>query len=286
MSPPTLLIVPGSYSPCLAYYDLVKHIQRLHPALPEPLVYDLPSASSGPPLPPPTLYDDSAYFAEKISQLADTGTDIVLFAHSYGGAVAREAVKGFSKEERAKQGKKGGVVKLVYLSAVIPAPGQSLHDACSSLDFSFLRPVEEISTMLRAFANGQLPLHHVDTCSPSQGSTDYFQQSIRNSAPKCFNDLPQAEAVKWAARMTVHTGISFTNPVTELSDYDKAIPSTFIYLARDLILPPDFQKARIELLKSQSGADKVQVVEMDTGHCPNVSAPEELAKVLGKIWGA
>lgn len=50
-----------------------------------------------------------------------------------------------------------------------------------------------------------------------------------------------------------------------------------------MILPPQFQKGRIELLKSQSGADNVQVVEMQTGHCPNISAQEELAKVVGSI---
>lgn len=83
--------------------------------------------------------------------------------------------------------------------------------------------------------------------------------------------------------MTLHTGVSFTNPATELSGYDKAIPSTFIFLTEDQVLPPKFQKGRIELLKSQSGADKVQVVEMQTGHIPNVSAPIELAKVIGSI---
>lgn len=145
MSLPTLLIVPGSYSSSLVYYDLIKHIQRLYPTVPEPLVYDLPSASSGPPLPPPTLYDDGAYFAARIFELADTGADIVLFAHSYGGAVAREAVKGHSKEERTRQGKKGGVIRLIYLSAVIPPPGQSLSEVASDLKFDILEPVQEVS---------------------------------------------------------------------------------------------------------------------------------------------
>jgi len=85
--------------------------------------------------------------------------------------------------------------------------------------------------------------------------------------------------------MTVHTGISFANPATELSDYDKAIPSTWILLTKDDIITPDFQRGRIEYLKSQSGADRVQVVEMPTGHFPNGSAPEQLAKVVSNILG-
>lgn len=184
MSSPTLVIVPGSYSSSLSYYDWIKHIQRLYPTLPEPLVYDLRSASSGPPLPPPTMYDDANYFAEKISEIADAGTDIVLFAHSYGGVVAREAVKGHSKEERAMQGRKGGVVRLVYLSAVIPAPGQSLSEIASDLEFDFLQPVEEVSNLSQAPSctftcvllqltiicylgiYGLLSAHHPDLCCP------------------------------------------------------------------------------------------------------------------------
>jgi len=119
-----------------------------------------------------------------------------------------------------------------------------------------------------------------------QGSTDYFRHVISIAAARCFNDLPQAEGIKWAARATIHSGISFATPATELSDYDKAIPSTFISLTKDDILPPDFQRKTIEFLKSQTETDKVQIVEMHTGHCPNASAPEELAKVIGGILNA
>lgn len=89
-----------------------------------------------------------------------------------------------------------------------------------------------------------------------------------------------------AARATIHSSVSFMNPVTELSDHDRAIPSTYILLTKDEVLPPDLQNDQIEVLKSQSGADKVQVVQIQTGHCPNASAPEELAQVVGSILSA
>jgi len=287
MAPPTLLIVPGSYTSSLAYYDLIRHIHRLYPSLPEPLVYDLPSASSGPPIPPPTLYDDGDYFSEKVGDLADTGADIVVFAHSYGGAPAREAVKGHSKGERTKQGKKGGVVRLVYLSALTPAPGQSVSEVCSALNFDFLQPVQEVSLIFPRLLNGDARLSLLKLTQTNwQGSTDYFRHVIPISAARCFSDLPQAEAIKMAARATIHSSVSFMNPVTELSDHDRAIPSTYILLTKDEVLPPDLQNEQIEVLKSQSGADKVQVVQMQTGHCPNASAPEELAQVVGSILSA
>lgn len=149
MAGPQILIIPGSYTSALAYYDIRDEIRRAHPELPEGLVYDLPSASSGPPLPPPTLYDDGALFAGKITELADQGIDIVLLAHSYGGLAAREALKGLSKEERASKGKKGGVIRVIYLSAVICEPGQTSSDVLSNMKFDFLDPFDEVTISTR-----------------------------------------------------------------------------------------------------------------------------------------
>lgn len=103
------------------------------------------------------------------------------------------------------------------------------------------------------------------------------------SAARVFSDLPLREATRHAARVTIHTKISFQNPATELSAFDKAIPSTFLFCTKDEILSPDFQRERIEILKKQSGADKVQVVELETGHCPNSSAPAQVAKIVSDI---
>lgn len=147
-SSPQLLIVPGSYTSALAYISIRDHLRKSHPSLPEALIYDLPTASSGPPLPPPTLYDDGAFFAEKITELADQGVDVVLFAHSYGGVVAREAMKGLSKGEREKQGKKGGVIKVIYLSSVICEPGEACAEVLKDVTFDFLDPFDEVRIYL------------------------------------------------------------------------------------------------------------------------------------------
>lgn len=143
-SPPQLLIVPGSYTSALAYISIRDHLRKSHPSLPEAIIYDLPTASSGPPLPPPTLYDDAAFFAEKITELVDQGVDVVLFAHSYGGVVAREAMKGVSKAERESQGKSGGVAKVIYLSSVICEPGETCAEVLKDVTFDFLDPFDEV----------------------------------------------------------------------------------------------------------------------------------------------
>lgn len=144
---PQVLIIPGSYISALAYYDVRDALRKAHPEWPEALVYDIPSASSGPPLSAPTLYDDAAFFAEKITEIADTGADVVLFGHSYGGLVAREALKGLSKVERNSKGKSGGVVHVIYVSPLICEPGQTTMDAIADMTYDHFDVFDEVSTV-------------------------------------------------------------------------------------------------------------------------------------------
>lgn len=124
MSKPSILLVPGSFGRPEFYdpiMDAVKSngyaIRGLH----------LPSVApeTGPVGLPPSMYDDAAFIAAEIEKLADEGEDVVLVAHSYGGVPATESLKGLSKEERAKAGKKGGVVRLAYLTCLVPAVGSN-----------------------------------------------------------------------------------------------------------------------------------------------------------------
>jgi hypothetical protein len=71
------------------------------------------------------MSDDATYISEVIEHLADQEKDVLLISHSYGGVPATESVKGLSKKARKKKGKKGGVVHLGYMTALVPEAGQS-----------------------------------------------------------------------------------------------------------------------------------------------------------------
>lgn len=123
MSKCSILLIPGAFGLPEFYDDVVNgvssngyEIKALH----------LPSVglSTGPrDGPPPTMYNDAAFIAREVSVLADQGRDVILVAHSYGGVPATESVKGLSKEKRQEEGKKGGIVRLSYLTALVPALG-------------------------------------------------------------------------------------------------------------------------------------------------------------------
>lgn len=119
---PAILIIPGSFSSAPLYYPLVDAFRGLGY---DAFVNNLPSASRHAPEEPASLEDDAVFFRGVIEKLADKGRDVVVLMHSYGGMVGTEASKGVSKEERAKAGKQGGVVRLVYLVAMVLSAGSS-----------------------------------------------------------------------------------------------------------------------------------------------------------------
>lgn len=125
MSPtkPSVVIVPGSFSPDFFYFDVVNKLREYGY---ETQVQNLPSASRLPPQQPATMYEDADFFRGVIEELADQGKDVVVVTHSYGGLVGSEAAKGVIKADREAAGKPGGLVKLVFLTSVVPPPGVSL----------------------------------------------------------------------------------------------------------------------------------------------------------------
>ncbi|KAJ5282005.1 hypothetical protein N7478_007377 [Penicillium angulare] len=82
--------------------------------------------STGAEPPSKELPDDVASLRDVLVKLADEGRDLVVVAHSYGGVVASCAVDGLSKQAREKDGKSGGVIKVIYLAAFALDKGQSL----------------------------------------------------------------------------------------------------------------------------------------------------------------
>jgi hypothetical protein len=122
MSKPSILLIPGSFA-LPEFYDTVVNAvsakgYSIH-ALHLPTVGPKPGPVDAD---PPSMYDDAALIAKEIEILVNKGKDVVLIGHSYGGVPMSESTKGLGKE-REKEGKKGGVVRLGYLTALVPAVG-------------------------------------------------------------------------------------------------------------------------------------------------------------------
>lgn len=126
---PTIVMIPASFTPASFYK---RTLNKLRDIGFEAVVHALPSASRLPPQNAATLADDVAFFYGVVKGLIGQGKDVVLVAHSYGGIVASELTRGLTKLERMKFGEKNGLVRLVFIAAVVPTVGESLNDVLGS----------------------------------------------------------------------------------------------------------------------------------------------------------
>ena len=123
-SKPTLLLIPGAWHTASAYSLLIPPLtQHSYPVQ----ALTLPSVGSNPP--PTSIGPDIQHIRNALIPLLDESKDVIVVMHSYGGIPGGSAVKGLSRKEREGEGKKGGVVALVYICAWIIDQGVSAKAA-------------------------------------------------------------------------------------------------------------------------------------------------------------
>ncbi|KAH8666972.1 Alpha/beta hydrolase fold-1 [Xylariales sp. PMI_506] len=250
MSKPSILIVPGSFAHPSLYDNLVEALAKHGYEL---RALHIPSigleAGVGRDIPPPSMYDDAAFIAQEVNKLADEGKDVVLIPHSYGGVPATESVdKSLTKEAREKDGKKGGLVRLAYMTCLVPAVGQTAKDVLDELP-----PGDAIP--MNVDENGWM--YHVD---------------FEITAAKSFSDIPKEEGLSYVKRFAKHSSVSFMTPLRN-AGY-KNIPISYLLCEDDITIPADLQRKGIEHIEKESG-NKVDVTSIKAGHCPSAdsSAP-------------
>lgn len=118
---PVFVLAPGAWHTpdC---YQIVQ--DKLHAQGLETRAVAYPSVGAEPPT--KGAFDDAAAVRAEVQALADQGRQVILVGHSYGGFVICEASKGLGYKQRKAEGKEGGIVLLVFLSAFVVPKGLSL----------------------------------------------------------------------------------------------------------------------------------------------------------------
>ncbi|KIW13901.1 hypothetical protein PV08_06682 [Exophiala spinifera] len=249
MSNTSILFFPGSYCLTSLYQPLLDavteagyEIKAIHP----PTVG--PRSRQGYAHKAPSMYDDASVLAREVEQLADEGKDVIIVGHSYGGVPMTQASKGLGKEERKAQGKPGGIVRLGYMTAIVPEHGQSARGAISVVPAEGHPRIEvdEHGWMLMADPAG--------------------------TASLILQHLPPDEGTAIVSDFAKHSAQSFLDPVTYTGYKD--IPVSYLLCEEDLVGPPDLQRSWIEMIERESGR-KVHVTAVQTGHMVNVTAEKE-----------
>lgn len=114
---PTILFVPGAWHSPEAFGQVISLLEK---EAYKGIGISLPSVGADPPL--KDISEDVKAIAKVIASEVDQEHDVVVVVHSYGGVPGCEAIKGFTRADQVAKGKKGGVVKLLFISACELAP--------------------------------------------------------------------------------------------------------------------------------------------------------------------
>ena len=121
---PTIVIVHGAWQLAVGYEAFAEKLKAL--GYPTEVV-PLPSVG-GTETPLQGLPEDTAAVRKALTKLVHDGLEVLLLCHSYGGVVGSCAVEGFDFGSRKKEGKSGGVIMTVYMSAFMIRKGETLLD--------------------------------------------------------------------------------------------------------------------------------------------------------------
>ncbi|KAJ6514177.1 Alpha/beta hydrolase fold-1 [Mycena vitilis] len=245
---PTIIIIPASFSPISLYTAVISDL-RAH-GYP---VHGIELETVGRREKAPGMYDDAVKVASVVTRLADEGKDVVLAPHSYGGVVACEASKGLAKSLREKDGKQGGIIRIVFVSAVVPQEGQSLLDVLAG---------EEVNS-----TNVEL-----------QG--EYLVLDPPRTAQASYSELAPEEGLSWASRMSEHGVASMGQKITYAAYKD--IPVSYLFCEEDKGVLPSVQNKIIAGMESVMGGRSVDRHLVRVGHHINVTKPKVMAAVIRK----
>ncbi|KAF9872135.1 hypothetical protein CkaCkLH20_10472 [Colletotrichum karsti] len=246
MPKPTIILVHGAWHRPDHYKPFLDVLERKgYPCI----APSLPSGSTPPPEDPPAA--DVRCIREAAVEVADQGRKIIAVAHSYGGIVATEAFAGLGVETRAKEGKKGGVRWLVYLTAYMVSGDDSLGSVLLPHPLTWLR-VEGMEAVL---------------------AEDHDYGSV------FYSDLPKAEHQKLKDLLR-----SF--PIACAAYVPKAkaylnIKTVYVYCENDLAVPLSVQRMLVDKVKELGVGVKEE--SLPAGHFPSLSMPGELARVIERL---
>ena len=238
-SKPTILFVPGAWHRSACYSPVIGKLQAQGF---ETATAELASVGPVPGL--QTWADDIANIQKEVAALADAGKSIVVVAHSYGSLPAGEAAKGLLLREREAEGRKGGVVHFVYISAFVLPPSTSLMDALDGKDLPWFQVSES-----------KMEVEPVDPATIFYNDLDKATQDEQVSKLETFSYQMYFQKTTWAPY--------------------KEVQSSFVFCTMDNAIPLPVQQGMVK----GSGAS-FRETTVEASHSPFLSKVEKVTKAI------
>lgn len=186
------------------------------------------------------------YKQKVIDALATIDGNVILVGHSLGGMVISSVAEAMPKK----------IEKLIYVAAYLPTSGQTLED------------------LAKMDRDSQLGTEGILIYNYENGIVDVKQDQIVNlfiqdATPKIQNLVVN--------NYRTEPLIPFVNPVVLTEQNFGSVKKAYIKTLQDHVVSPYLQNKMISTGKVES------VYEINTGHSPFLSQPDELSSILSKI---
>ncbi|KAK8169208.1 Alpha/beta hydrolase fold-1 [Phyllosticta citrichinensis] len=206
-STPEIVFVPGAWQPSDCF-DPLRAILKESGYVTHAV--DHPSVGAEPPT--GTLESDAASLRRLLLQLIEEEEkEVVMLLHSYGGVVGSCASEGLGLKQRRAEGKRGGILVLIYQAAFAIPKGKSLMD---------MLPGGEPLPWMR-----------------NEDGRVFVDADASFSMP----DLPPIKQQKWHARLT-HSSVGVFSGKSTCEPWHE-IPTAYFICEGDTILQPAIQEA-------------------------------------------
>jgi len=242
---PVIVFTPGAWHSPAGFHMVVDKLEQAG--------YETKGvtlASVGAPEPLKDFQPDLEAIQAALKPIVDQGKDVLLVVHSYGGVIGGEAVQGFLKSDREKQGQQGGVTHMYFCCAFALPEGASLMAGLNNKPLPWYILNED-----ETLVNPATPEHIF------------------------YNDV--AEPQKWIDMLKPHSYRTMFSKTTYAGW--KHVPCTYLLCEQDMAIPIAVQKGMVEEAKKM-GAD-MKVESCDAGHSPFLSVPEEMARSIRRAAG-
>lgn len=248
---PTLVLVHGSWHCPEHFVPLVDVLERRGN---RSVSVSLPSTQS-PALPPASLANDTAAVREAVLSELDAGHDVIVVAHSYGGAPANNALHGLDAKSRTVAKATTAVVAIVFLCAVPVSVGATFLDTIGG------RPAEL----------HDLSKHAGFSVVGGEGPSYYF-----------YNDLATEDQEKYAAMIRPQAWAAYVEKTKYAAYMDS--PSWYLLCTKDHAIPLVAQRAIVDMANANGG--RIQTETLESSHSPFLSKPQETADFIIRATGA
>ncbi|KAL7628403.1 hypothetical protein AAE478_002605 [Parahypoxylon ruwenzoriense] len=248
---PTIVLIHGGWHVPDSYSKLVNALRTIGYEVHVPR---LPSVNESRP-PNTDLSTDTGLVRSYVESLVEAGRTVIAIMHSYGGQVGTNSLCGLSRAARSQKGLSGGVSRLVYMSAFALPEGGSMISIVKHFGHESLMPVAfDFSEDDSCLSRDPKTLLVGEGAEPAELET-YLSSMVRWNGKCMYQEISRCA---W-----------------------REIPVTYIYTTKDMTVPLDYQKFMVE--KMQAEGREVQTVELETGHCPNLTMTKELVAAVDAL---